>query len=118
MRIEPFHSQVLGELVRVWNRNLPADPVSPARLEARVLLDPNFLETSRSRVVPLIKEARLGAEVHLLHLTRGGRGHPQKPPAEYERQKEDEARACAEAMGAAWAQASGPGRSGKRSTRL
>ena len=24
----------------------------------------------------LIKEAHLGAEVHLLHLTRGGRGHP------------------------------------------
>jgi LmbE family N-acetylglucosaminyl deacetylase len=48
----------------------------------------------------LIQEARLGAEVHLLHLTRGGRGHPHKSPAEYGRQKEDEARACAEAMGA------------------
>ena len=45
MRIETFHSQDLDELVRVWNRNLPADPVSPARLEARVLLDPNFRET-------------------------------------------------------------------------
>ena len=45
MRIEAFHSQDLGELVRVWNRNLPADPVSPARLEARVLLDSNFRET-------------------------------------------------------------------------
>ena len=45
MRIEPFHSRDLGELVGVWNRNLPADPVSPARLEARVLLDPNFRET-------------------------------------------------------------------------
>ena len=33
MRIEAFHSQDLGELVRVWNRNLPADPISPARLE-------------------------------------------------------------------------------------
>jgi len=44
MRIETFHSRDLGELVRVWNRNLPADPVSPARLEARLLLDPNFQE--------------------------------------------------------------------------
>jgi LmbE family N-acetylglucosaminyl deacetylase len=48
----------------------------------------------------LIGEARLGAEVHLLHLSRGGRGHPEKPPQEYGRQKEAEARACAEAMGA------------------
>ena len=48
----------------------------------------------------LIKEARQGAEVHLLHLTRGGRGHPRKSPAVYERQKEEEARACAGAMGA------------------
>ena len=45
MHIEAFHSQDLDELIRVWNRNLPADPISPARLEARVLLDPNFRET-------------------------------------------------------------------------
>lgn len=44
MRIEAFQSTVLEELVQVWNRNLPADPISPARLEARVLLDPNFRE--------------------------------------------------------------------------
>jgi GNAT superfamily N-acetyltransferase len=45
MRIDAFHSRDLGELVRVWNRNLPADPVSSARLEARVFLDPNYRET-------------------------------------------------------------------------
>ncbi len=28
----------------------------------------------------LIKEARAGAEVHLLHLSLGGRGHPKKSP--------------------------------------
>jgi mycothiol synthase len=44
MRIEVFQSAALGELVAVWNRNLPADPISPARLETRVLLDPNFRE--------------------------------------------------------------------------
>ncbi|MBN1641914.1 MAG: GNAT family N-acetyltransferase, partial [Anaerolineae bacterium] len=44
MRIEAFHSRDLGELVEVWNRNLPADPVSQARFEARVLLDPNYRE--------------------------------------------------------------------------
>ncbi|MBN1641735.1 MAG: PIG-L family deacetylase, partial [Anaerolineae bacterium] len=46
------------------------------------------------------QEARRGAEVHMLHLTRGGRGHPRKSLAAYERQKEQEARTCAEAMGA------------------
>jgi GNAT superfamily N-acetyltransferase len=44
MCIEPFHSQDLDELVGVWNRSLPADLISAARLEARVLLDPNFRE--------------------------------------------------------------------------
>jgi len=48
----------------------------------------------------LIKEAHLGSEVHLLHLSRGGRGHPKVPPEEYGRQKEEEARACARMMGA------------------
>ena len=43
----------------------------------------------------LIKEISLGAEVHLLHLSRGGRGHPGRSPADYARQKEAEARACA-----------------------
>jgi len=42
MRIEAFHSQDLIEVVDVWNRNLPTDPIFPGRLEARVLLDPNF----------------------------------------------------------------------------
>jgi LmbE family N-acetylglucosaminyl deacetylase len=48
----------------------------------------------------LIKEASLGAEVHLLHLTRGGRGHPAKSPREYGRQKEEEACESARRMGA------------------
>jgi LmbE family N-acetylglucosaminyl deacetylase len=47
----------------------------------------------------LIGEARQGAEVHLLHLSRGGRGHPDKPTREYGQQKEREARACAQRMG-------------------
>jgi LmbE family N-acetylglucosaminyl deacetylase len=38
--------------------------------------------------------------VHLLHLTRGERGHPEKPPQEYGRQKEEEARECARRIGA------------------
>jgi len=44
MRIEVFQSGHLEELVEVWNRNLVADSISPARLETRVLLDPNFRE--------------------------------------------------------------------------
>jgi len=44
MHIEVFQSRVLEELVDVWNRNLPADSISPTRLEAGVLLDPNFRE--------------------------------------------------------------------------
>lgn len=48
----------------------------------------------------LIKEVNLGSEVHLLHLSRGGRGHFQKSPLEYGRQKEEEARECAQKMGA------------------
>jgi LmbE family N-acetylglucosaminyl deacetylase len=48
----------------------------------------------------LIKEISLGAQVHLLHLTRGGRGHPQKSPQVYARQKEEEGRDCAQRMGA------------------
>jgi LmbE family N-acetylglucosaminyl deacetylase len=48
----------------------------------------------------LIKEAHLGTEVHLLHLSRGGRGHPGVPPEAYAPQKEEEARACARMMGA------------------
>ncbi len=44
MRIAAFHNAALEELVQVWNRNLPADPISSARLEKRVLLDPNFRE--------------------------------------------------------------------------
>lgn len=48
----------------------------------------------------LIQEVQLGVEVHLLHLSRGGRGHPGKSPQEYGRQKEQEARECARRMGA------------------
>jgi LmbE family N-acetylglucosaminyl deacetylase len=48
----------------------------------------------------LLKEVHLGAEVHLLHLSRGGRGHPGKAPQEYRQQKEEEARECARRMGA------------------
>jgi LmbE family N-acetylglucosaminyl deacetylase len=48
----------------------------------------------------LVKEAQQGAEVHLLHLSRGGRGHPKVPPETYAVQKEEEARACAQRMGA------------------
>jgi LmbE family N-acetylglucosaminyl deacetylase len=48
----------------------------------------------------LIKEAQQGAEVHLLHLTRGERGHPDKSPQAYGRQKEGEARECARRIGA------------------
>ena len=47
----------------------------------------------------LIQEAQRGAEVHLLHLSRGGRGHPHKSPQEYGPQKEREARECARRMG-------------------
>jgi len=48
----------------------------------------------------LIKEAQQGKEVHLLHLSRGGRGHFRKSPEEYGQQKEEEARECAQRMGA------------------
>ena len=44
MRIEAFHSGDLMQVVDVWNQSLPADPISPGRLQARVLLDPNFRE--------------------------------------------------------------------------
>ncbi|MBN1937510.1 MAG: GNAT family N-acetyltransferase [Anaerolineae bacterium] len=40
--LEQMNSPDLPELVRVWNRCLTADLISPARLEAQVLLDPNF----------------------------------------------------------------------------
>jgi LmbE family N-acetylglucosaminyl deacetylase len=46
----------------------------------------------------LLKEIQLGNEVHLLHLSRGGRGHFQKSPIEYSRQKEEEARECGQRM--------------------
>ncbi|HID10528.1 MAG TPA: GNAT family N-acetyltransferase [Candidatus Latescibacteria bacterium] len=52
MRIEVFRSGDIDELVDVWNRSLPADPISPARLEARVLLDPNF----REEFCPVVRE--------------------------------------------------------------
>jgi GNAT superfamily N-acetyltransferase len=42
MRTVAFQSADLDELVDVWNRSLRADPISAARLENRVLLDPNF----------------------------------------------------------------------------
>lgn len=48
----------------------------------------------------LLKEAASGADVHLLHLSLGGRGHPQKPPDEYGPQKHMEALACARRLGA------------------
>lgn len=48
----------------------------------------------------LLKEISLGVEVHLLHLSRGGRGHPRKSPKEYGQQKEEEAIECAQKMGA------------------
>ncbi|MBN1877070.1 MAG: PIG-L family deacetylase [Anaerolineae bacterium] len=48
----------------------------------------------------LIKAARAGTEVHMLHLSLGGRGHPRKSPAVYGPQKEEEARECARRIGA------------------
>ncbi len=39
----------------------------------------------------LIQEIARGSEVHLLHLSLGGRGHPLKPPDEYGAQKRQEA---------------------------
>ena len=48
----------------------------------------------------LIKEARLGADVRLLHLSLGERGHPRKPPQEYGPQKEQEAREYGQRVGA------------------
>lgn len=42
MDIQPFDSRDLDDLVGLWNRALPADLISPQRLEAQVLLDPNF----------------------------------------------------------------------------
>ena len=47
----------------------------------------------------LIKEARSGAEVHILHLSLGERGHPRRSPEDYARQKEEEALECARRMG-------------------
>jgi mycothiol synthase len=44
MGVSAFHSADIEELVGVWNRNLPVDPISAGRLETRVLLDPNFRE--------------------------------------------------------------------------
>jgi LmbE family N-acetylglucosaminyl deacetylase len=48
----------------------------------------------------LIKEVQQGSEVHLLHLTRGERGHPHKSPQAYGQQKEQEAHECAQRIGA------------------
>jgi len=48
----------------------------------------------------LIKEVDLGNEVHLFHLSQGSRGHFRKSPLEYGRQKEEEAKECAQRMGA------------------
>lgn len=42
MDIQPFDSRDLPDLVQVWNRSLTADLISPQRLAAQVLLDPNF----------------------------------------------------------------------------
>lgn len=42
MHVGAFHSRDLEGLVALWNRGLPADPISPARLESCVLLDPNY----------------------------------------------------------------------------
>jgi mycothiol synthase len=44
MDISVLHNAFIEELVGVWNRNLPVDPISPGRLETRVFLDPNFRE--------------------------------------------------------------------------
>jgi mycothiol synthase len=44
MDVSAFHSADIEELVGVWNRSLPVDPISAGRLETRVLLDPNFRE--------------------------------------------------------------------------
>lgn len=44
VHMELFQSGDLEELVEVWNRNLTADVISSDRLEARILLDPNFRE--------------------------------------------------------------------------
>jgi len=52
MQIGSFRSEEVEELVEVWNRSLTADPISPERLEARVLLDPNF----REELCPVARE--------------------------------------------------------------
>ena len=48
----------------------------------------------------LIKEIQQGNDVHLLHLSRGGRGHFEKSSEEYGKQKEEEAREYARKIGA------------------
>ena len=48
----------------------------------------------------LARAARLGARAVLLHLTLGEHGHPRKSPADYARQKREEALAAARALGA------------------
>ena len=44
VQINTFDSRDLDGLIHVWNNSLHADPISPAKLEAQVLLDPNFRE--------------------------------------------------------------------------
>lgn len=48
----------------------------------------------------LAAHRRQGAGIGLLHLTPGEKGHPSLDPQEYASQKREEARACAEALGA------------------
>lgn len=48
----------------------------------------------------LARAARTGARVVILHLSLGENGHPRKPPAEYGKQKREEAIAAAKALGA------------------
>lgn len=48
----------------------------------------------------LLKEIAQGSEVHLLHLSLGGRGHPSKLPAVYDAQKKEEAIAFGQQVGA------------------
>lgn len=40
--IRPFHAGDLAPVVDLWNRSLPADPITGLRLRNLVLLDPNF----------------------------------------------------------------------------
>jgi GNAT superfamily N-acetyltransferase len=58
--ITPFSSTDSGELIALWNRNLPLDAVTLDIFESRVLLDPNFQEealllaSDRGRIVGFI----------------------------------------------------------------